>query len=1422
MQAAIRHAKTLTGPVTIYFPKGTYDLYPDQAEVRELYPSNTVGERPQYKDKRIAILLENMQDVTVDGGGSLLRLHGQQTTFAALRSQRVTFKNFSTDHVAPRVLDLTFTGAGTLDDGRLTREVRIPEGYQYSISGRNLTIHSDNSPYTNRPYWSYDPLRLPSNPGNTSLNDMYEQLLDLDTGHAFRASWMLPVEPLFTGVQSIREKAPGLLEFTYRAGSAPGGVGRSFHVRTWWRDTPGAFVWESKDIKLEDLNVGHLHGFGILFQFNENVTVRNVDFRPPPQSYRTTVGFADLIQVSGDKGEVLIDNCRFGFAHDDPINVHGTYVQMKNRHSNRQATFRYMHHETAGFPQFYEGNEVALVDRNTMRDLLDSDGQPWRGRVVSVDGPTGVDSSHDLRTMKVTFDRDMPAGARVDAVVAENVTYNPKVTISNSHFESIPTRGILMTTRRPVLIENNVFDQMEMASIYVSGDANQWYESAMVSDFTIRGNTFLRPARDTYNNPAPVIFFEPTSGGQNPQLAAHSNVLIEDNTFLVNDRTILDAKSINGLTFRNNRVMRYEESSAPTLELASNRVGVGALTTARVAAPAGGVSRPAFVLRGSNNVVLEGNTYGEGIIRGVQLHHMTGANVDIRDEGVSVGGRNSTANQVFYFSSAPQIAAVNQQGQILGKQEGEAQIHAVVVTPFGQATTAPVKVTVGQTEPTYELIPFEVIRPNPAHARIEGKGLRLVPSGLGSLWLDDNRAGNIHLLPGKQLGVGESVVVKMTGRTQDWYEEAGLILYENDDNYVTIQRKHNNGSPSITVVTEQNGRAEEDSRKVTDPTQQELWLKLTRQEDGIQGAYSLDGVEFSNLGTPVVNSSVGASARIGLMASLRRNSAADNHPFVFTDLNVAGTPVELVREVGSGEPGAGFDVVPTLPEGKLSRLADLAGAQFSLPMPSDGANLAAKDGFVVKADPAVTSYTAKLTPVAEGATMVATVNGKKVMPDESGSYTVQVGRGINVFEVYVTAPNQLQQRIYRWVVLSDQAAAPGPMPDPTPSVTPAPSVTPDPTSAPTPPPSTAPSVTPSASVTPAPSVTPDPTSAPTPPPSTAPSVTPSASVTPAPSVTPVPSASATPAPTAAPIAELPGGKVARIAGSDRVLTSVEAMRQSTAVTKTMVLVDGRNFADAVAAGPLAAAHGAALVLTTAPQLEPAIVEAARQKGVETVLIVGAENSVPASKAAALTGAGFTVKRIAGQSRYETAVQIAGEVAQKNGAPARIYVASGLHYADALAAGAVAGRTGGVVLLSAGSSLPAQVRVMLKRAPGVEVVAVGGQAEAALRTAGLAAQGKTRTVVGKDRYETAAMLARSFVADAKLVVLASGESFPDALSGAALAANHDGVLLLTRAGALPPATVAELDAREKVAQLRVMGGAKSVSQKVLEAAALRLN
>lgn len=305
VQAAIAHAKTLDGPVTVTFPKGVYDFYPDRAAKRELYVSNTVGAEQAYKMKNIALLIEDADDITIDGGGSLFRMHGQQSIYAILRSTNTTVKNFEVDWVTPRTVDMTVVAV----DGN-TRDIKVADGYTYSINGTSITWRSEVSPYTGQPYWTYAGARIPSNPGGTDARGYYQQQLDLDSGHAFRATWALNYDPLFRGLTNIQEIEPGLLRLTYDSTGNPGDLGRVFMFRSQPRDTPGGLLFESENSRVENLKIGYLHGFGMIAQMNDGAHFKGLEFRAPAESWRQTAGFADLIQISGDKGNVVIEDPR--------------------------------------------------------------------------------------------------------------------------------------------------------------------------------------------------------------------------------------------------------------------------------------------------------------------------------------------------------------------------------------------------------------------------------------------------------------------------------------------------------------------------------------------------------------------------------------------------------------------------------------------------------------------------------------------------------------------------------------------------------------------------------------------------------------------------------------------------------------------------------------------------------------------------------------------------------------------------------------------------------------------------------------------------------------------------------------------------------------------------------------------------------
>lgn len=206
-------------------------------------------------------------------------------------------------------------------------------------------------------------------------------------------------------------------------------------------------------------------------------------------------------------------------------------------------------------------------------------------------------------------------------------------------------------------------------------------------------------------------------------------------------------------------------------------------------------------------------------------------------------------------------------------------------------------------------------------------------------------------------------------------------------------------------------------------------------------------------------------------------------------------------------------------------------------------------------------------------------------------------------------------------------------------------------------------------------------------------------------------------------------------------------------------------------------------------------------------VVGA----PARPAAAIPG--FTLTRLAGGDRFETAATIATSTFGR--ADAAI-VASGRDFPDALAGNYLAGRLGAPVLLAERDSVPLPTLDALYRLGVKRVTLLGG--EGALGSSVLAALGAggfdVTRIAGGDRFETAAAVAREGGAPAsRTALLASGRTFPDALAAGPVAYGAGIPQLLTEPTSLSPAAANALS-ELGITNVLVLGGAGSVSDTVV--------
>jgi putative cell wall-binding protein len=172
--------------------------------------------------------------------------------------------------------------------------------------------------------------------------------------------------------------------------------------------------------------------------------------------------------------------------------------------------------------------------------------------------------------------------------------------------------------------------------------------------------------------------------------------------------------------------------------------------------------------------------------------------------------------------------------------------------------------------------------------------------------------------------------------------------------------------------------------------------------------------------------------------------------------------------------------------------------------------------------------------------------------------------------------------------------------------------------------------------------------------------------------------------------QVAGYIVSRVAGENRYSTARQAAellpREAIGdfmAGKCAVVVTGSSFADALAVGPLAAAHGMPILLTTKDSLHPDAENALLSLEIEQVLLVGGTGVISEAVAGRIDSLGIDVRRVAGANRQETSRLLAELATAELQFPTeRVMLARGDSFADALTAGGRGGALAAPLLLTA--------------------------------------------------------------------------------------------------------------------------------------------
>src|SRR5680860_327567 len=290
----------------------------------------------------------------------------------------------------------------------------------------------------------------------------------------------------------------------------------------------------------------------------------------------------------------------------------------------------------------------------------------------------------------------------------------------------------------------------------------------------------------------------------------------------------------------------------------------------------------------------------------------------------------------------------------------------------------------------------------------------------------------------------------------------------------------------------------------------------------------------------------------------------------------------------------------------------------------------------------------------------------------------------------------------------------------------------------------------------------------------------------------------------------------RISGNTLYDTAVEISKKGWDYAPVVVLATGTNFPDALTGTVLAHKVNGPLLLTESDHLNPVVAAELRRLRTQEVNLLGGTVALQEKIAQSLKNQGILPRRISGLDQYGTAAAIAGVATPRS---TQAFLVNGDHFADALSISSYAAAQCIPVLLTRRDSLPPETASALSQMGVQQVTLIGGKA--VIKDTVEEQLGKlpqpvkvTARYAGFDQYETNTAVLNQLPFDTSTIYVATGENFPDALAGAALAAQSKSPIRLLPRAQLGTSTTAYLNQkRASGSAFTIFGGWSVINYKL---------
>jgi thermitase len=233
-----------------------------------------------------------------------------------------------------------------------------------------------------------------------------------------------------------------------------------------------------------------------------------------------------------------------------------------------------------------------------------------------------------------------------------------------------------------------------------------------------------------------------------------------------------------------------------------------------------------------------------------------------------------------------------------------------------------------------------------------------------------------------------------------------------------------------------------------------------------------------------------------------------------------------------------------------------------------------------------------------------------------------------------------------------------------------------------------------------------------------------------------------------------------------------------------ILASNQSFPDSLSAGALSYALDAPILLTYPGRLNQSTIDTLHTLDINNVLVLGGPSAVSDSVLTGLINNGFSVNRLQGENRFETAAEVNDYVAQKGG---EVIVANGRNFPDALSVSSFSASNQIPIIFVEKGTIPEETKQFMDKYQFSKTVVIGGPE--AVSDHVLQQLPYPERIYGADRFQTNTKVIDYFMGDEEVAgfIFATGRNFPDALAGGPFSAKINYPLVLTNTNEVKPST-----------------------------------